>query len=461
MMLAKLFGGLGILFWKLWPQQLPIYEQIRDLPGSVDEVVILCARQYGKSFMGTVLAIEDCLQMPGSTILVVGPTIKQTREIVAPRLRLICADAPEGLIRPSKSENKWFIGESELILGGFDQESSSQRGKAVQRIYIEELVDSKPDHYMDALRSDLGPALTHAKDGKMIFLTTLPKIPDHPFITETLAQARLNNAVYSYTIYDNKALSQKQFDACVRRSGGIQTEHFRREYMNEIVRDRSIVIVPDYDEAIHVSDFIIPDMLNYEIYTDWGGVRDKTVSLLMAYSFLEGCDLVLDELSWPANTATEMIVAQTKERWASKKPAWWVDAPGQLQVDLKRTHNMDVRMPPKDDWESGINALANRFTQRKVKIKPHCALLRETCRSGMFNKNRTDFLRSTALGHCDAIAALMYGVRNLNRSNPFSTGDFIFNPALSDNTFRLPRPEEGIKLFERPAMKSLPRGNRP
>ncbi len=92
----------------------------------------------------------------------------------------------------------------------------------------------------------------------------------------------------------------------------------------------------------------------------------------------------------------------------------------QLQVDLQRTHNLAIMLPPKDDWEASVNNLANRFTQRKVRIHPRCKLLIQTCQSGVFNKNRTDFDRSIALGHMDAVAALMYGVRALDRSSPYS-----------------------------------------
>jgi len=33
--------------------------------------------------------------------------------------------------------------------------------------------------------------------------------------------------------------------------------------------------------------------------------------------------------------------------------------------------------------------------------------------SGLWDKNRREFKRTKALGHCDALAALMYGVRNV------------------------------------------------
>lgn len=423
----------GDLTYKLWPQQLPIYNQIRELADDVDEAVVLCARQFGKSFMGVGLAVEDCIRFDDKCILVIGPTLKQTREIVAPRLRRIAADAPKGVIRPSKSEGKWYIGTSELVIGGMDINSSSQRGKTVQNVYIEEIVESKPDDYLEALRSDIGPALTHSENGKIIYLTTLPKIPDHPFITDTMARAEMNGSLYIYTIDDNKALTSAQYDACVRRAGGKHTDDFKREYLCQIIRDRSVVIIPDFDKRLDVEEFTVPHVMNHEIYTDWGGVRDMTVSLLMGYDFLRGMDLVIDELAWHPNTPTDVIVKEWASAWG-KIPVknHYIDAPGQLQVDLRDTHKISFQTPNKQDWESSVNHLANRFTARKIKIHPSCKLTKQTCQSGTFNKHRTDFERSHALGHMDAIAALMYGIRHLDRTSPYSPQstqhDFMFIP---------------------------------
>lgn len=445
------------LTFKLWPQQEIIYHSIRSLPPHIDEAVVLCARQFGKSHLGVILAIEDCLRYDDVCILIIGPTLKQTREIVAPRLRRIAQDAPPGLIRPSKSEGKWYIGTSELVIGGMDVNSSAQRGKTVQTVYIEEIVESKEDDYLEALRSDIGPALTHSKGGKIIYLTTLPKIPDHPFITDTMARAELNGALYRYTIDDNRALSEEQYEACVRRSGGRHTDDFRREYLCEIIRDRQLVIVPDFDARLDVEAFTIPHWFNYQIFTDWGGVRDMTVSLLMGYDFLRAVDYVIDEMVWPANTPTENIVDDWKkwgvgiewDKFLSKKPQaeqkqfifkgvypkkHVIDAPGQLQVDLRDTHRIAFDTPNKEDWESNVNHMANRFAIRKIKIHPRCRFTKQTCQSGIFNKKRTDFERTTALGHMDAAAALMYAIRDLDRSSPYpaqsqqSSNMFIAQP---------------------------------
>lgn len=413
----------GHLGWKLWDQQIPIYNTIRALGNDVTTIVILCARQFGKSYLGALMAVEDCLRNPDVTVLIVGPTIKQTTDIVHQGMRKIQFDAPKGLIKRTKSESRWKIGSSELILGGFDiQNATRQRGKTLYKIYMEELVDSSPDDYDDTLKSDLGPALTHSKCGQIVYLTTPPKIPDHPFLTDTVPEAKQSDSFFCYTIDDNKMLSQAQYDACVKRSGGKDSVEFQREYMCRVVRDKSILVVPNFNKDNHVGEFTYPQHGYFQITTDWGGVRDKTCSILHVYDYILDKDLIFDERKHDANTDTATILRGIREMIDfHNKPIYadYADVSGQLQVDLKELHNYEIIVPPKDDWKAACNNLDVGFAEDRIWIHPRCTFLIENCNSGTFNKKRTDFERTRALGHCDGLAALMYGYRVQNRENPW------------------------------------------
>lgn len=422
----------GDLSWMLWDQQLPIYDAIRGLPAGVDEYVVLCARQYGKSHLGVLLAVEDAIRNRDRCILIIGPDTKQTKDIVNPRMRRIQRLLPEGLLVQSKSENKWIIYHdlngskqsdfSEIVIGGMNENSSSQRGKTVQTIYVEEVVESSPDDYLESLRSDLGPALTHSKNGKIIFLTTLPKVPDHPFITDTLAGARLNQALAVFTIDDNTALTAQQKEACIRRCGGVETDDYKREYLCMVIRDASTVVVPAYDEARHVKLINEPAFSTWCIMADWGGTRDYTVGLLYTYDYLRNKILVKEEFMFTENTSTKVIWPRI-EAWEKQKQVGidWIraDAPGQTLVDLAELTKRMISLPNKEDWQAAINHLNVVFASDTIEIDPSCTFLRESLRSGTFNKQRNDFARTKALGHCDAIAALMYAVRHFSKDNPY------------------------------------------
>lgn len=433
---------LGILKWKMHAAQLVIDEGISNLPTSVKEAVLLCSRRFGKSYYGCLHALESGIQNPGQVIRIIGPDIKQTKMIVEYNMAKITAElyrlGLSKLVQHVKSENMFKVGDSAIYLGGFDSQADSLRGGEANLILVEESGSSDPDQYTYQMVSVLKPQLLKTR-GRMIHLTTLPPIPDHPFINETIPEAKLNDAFYSYTIYDDPLATPEIIEDAIKDCGGAHTEAFRREYLNEIIRDRNLVIVPDFNDKLHVEPLRIPQAVNWEIYTDWGGVRDFTVSLLMGYDFLRAMDYVYDELMWPANTATEMINRDINQRWSETYNIknHYVDAPGQLHVDLIQTHKMNVRPPDKGDWESNINTTANRFTINKIRIDPRCKLLRQTCQSGMFNKHRTDFMRTKALGHMDAIAALMYGIKHLDRSSPYAPEgtehDFMYIPASQLN----------------------------
>lgn len=428
----------GILQWKLWDQQIPIYEAIRALPDSVTEAVVLCARQYGKSTLGTLMAVEDLLRNNGGTVLIVGPTLKQTVDIVKQSLKTICHDAPPGLIRRSKSEQRWYVKDGELIIGGFDEGNATRhRGKTLLNIYLEELLDSHPDDYLEAVKSDLGPALTHSRGGKLFNFTTPPRTPDHPFITEAIPRAKMANAYYCFTIDDNRALSAEQYQACVDRCGGRDSVEFRREYLCEVVRDDKISIAPHFNPARHVKPQVRPDpdIVNYQTTIDFGGVRDKTVALFGYYDFQRNRHIILEERAFNANTDTETIVNGILEmEYPIKNSKRWADCHGQTRVDLHNKLKFDVGVPNKSDWLASVNNTQLMFTLDRIEVDPSCRLLIETLNSGQFNKNKTDFDRTSTLGHCDAFAALMYHIRMASKENPYK-------PKYLSSQFVMPKPD--------------------
>ncbi len=432
----------GDLSYLLWDQQVPIYDGIHGLSAAVTYAVILCARQYGKSQLCSILATEDCLRIPDCCVPIIGPTAEQTRDIVVPRMEKLKKACPvPGLIHRAKAEDKWYVGSSEIVIGGFDINSGAQRGKTVLgNIYIEEVVDSNPDDFMTSMRSDLGPSMTHSQGGKICFMSTLPKVPHHPFITEIIPQARLDNSFYSYTINDNKKLTREQYLRCAKLAGcRIEGDEivdvsidWRREYLNEIIRDPTVVAIPSFNPARHIKNFILPHRCNWEVWLDFGGTQDPSIAILGLYDYTADMLLVWDERCWSANTPTSVIKAGTDQMcasWDVDKIRRLADAPGQIRVDLN-SDDWTVQYPVKSDWQANVNQLNVRFTQDKCLVHPRCKVTIMTLESGQLNKQRNDFLRTSgAMGHCEAIAALMYGSRSVDTSNPYpsqSTPETMF-----------------------------------
>lgn len=417
----------GHLEWLLHDSQLLIHQSIEALPPGTKEAVLLCCRRFGKSHYGVVRAVMRCLRERDKRLVIriVGPDIKQTVMIVDHIMaKLMATLVPLGLsslIRPVKSEKMYVVGKSGIYLGGFDSQEDSLRGGEADEILVEETGSSDPEQYAYQMKSVLKPQLLKTR-GRMIHLTTLPPVPDHPFTNETIPAAKLAGAFYSYTIYEDPLATAEIVDEAIKDCGGADTIEFKREYLNIQTRDPRIVAVPSFDRSRHVKIFEIPTSTKFQIAGDWGGVRDKTVGFLMTYDFLQDIDLVLDERVFDPNTPTGDIVPKMLELEKdldSPVTQRLLDVPGQIQVDLNMTHKYEVVSPQKAEWQTMINYLIARIAQNKVWIHPRCKFLALSLESGQLDKHRKDFARTTALGHCDAIAALMYGVRCLDRTNPW------------------------------------------
>lgn len=452
----------GILSWMLWPQQLGIYHMLRTLPPHVLLFVMLCARQFGKSFLGVLMGVEDCIRIPNSGVLIIGPTIDQTAAIVEPRMRIIKASAPPGFVEYAKSEKKWIIAGSELYIGGFDKVAASQRGKTLQAMYVEEARDSRPDDYNRTMKGDLALTMSHAKTARMTFLTTLPEIPDHPFITDTMEKAKAQNAFASFTVHDNKALGPKGRARQIELAGGIDSDECKRDLLNIQIRSKTKTIAPDFDESQHVREFTLPDYAILQVTIDWGGVRDKTVGLVHTYDFVNNMMLFWDEFKADENTPTPTIVRGlfTLER-GIKIESRSADVPGQTAVDLDQEHKYAVSLPPKTDWTSAVNAFSALWSSRPIRamVHPRCKFLIATLRSGTFNRTRTDFDRSEFLGHMDAAAAGMYALRTQDKTSPFGRPTDEDRRALSNEVFipqSKPEPEDLISRSIQPATFTTP-----
>jgi hypothetical protein len=376
---------------------------------------VFCSRRYGKSFLACVLALEDCLRTPNANVLFVGPSIKQTLDIIRLLLPEITADAPKGLISPSKSEKRWhFKNGSQLMLAGFDTAAESIRGLRANSIYLEESGSSDPETYDYVVKSVLYPTLMHSR-GKIIHLTTPALTIDHPLHTQTIPSTSNNGAYFKYTIRDNPLLTDEVIEAEIDSLGGYDSAHTKRELFCEIVKDDNIIVVPQFDDRRHVVELSLPEDAYYWVAGDVGGVRDKTVFLLMAYDYAIDKTYVVREMVADTQTATSEIVKRALEMEAGRNISRFVDAPGQLFIDLASTYNYPCFPPEKLEFEHNIHRLQTAFYKDQVLVHPSCKLLITTLRSGQLNRQRTDFSRTRDMGHCDALAALIYGIRHADR----------------------------------------------
>lgn len=411
----------GDLSYKLHAGQDVIHKTFHN--SQADEMLLLCARRFGKSFALCVLAIEECIKHPGICIRYAAPTLKQCNEIVTDCIEQIIVDAPKGLVKKNRTQYNWRIGESQIKLGMLERAhvDSLRGGRDADLVIVDEGGSVRSDDYRYAVRSALAPQVMRT-NGKIVHATTPSETEfDHYVHTELLPKCRLNGTSFEFTIYDNPQITIEDIDKQARLMGGKESVAFRVNCLVQIIRNEDVTCIPEFDETIHVQDFEPPQYANWLTSTDLGGVRDKTVSLLCYYDLITAKTYVLDERVHGNNTDTETIhrdlLALEAERPIGKRV---MDAPGQLIVDLHRKHSYPAIAPNKDDWQAGLNAVRLAFNASALIVHSRCRFLVETLKAATFNKNKTDFNRTETLGHMDALAALQYAVRMVDKTtNPW------------------------------------------
>lgn len=427
-----------IVKWKAHDAQLKIYRTLRSLPPTVRRRVMECSRGFGKSWLEVMMALEDCLRPPFTyPVRIIGPELKQCVEIIAPIIEAITRDAPKGLIRRMKSENKWMVGKTELVLGGFNRDYIDKlRGQRAKSIYGEEVRDVDPEKYSYGMKDVLAPMCLHSL-GVITELTTTPADESHPFCVETVPEAQANGAYFVYNIYENPILSAEQIEVAIKESGGEDSPTFKREYLCQRVRDEKLVIIPKFDTTAHVATFNLPDFANYQTVMDMGGVMDKTCAYIVYFDYLLAKKCLWDERVFDPNTPTTDIVASILEMEAGilKQSEYrrYADVPGQTQVDMRQTHGFDIMIPPKEDWEANINSLNVAFGYNEWLVHTRCKFAILSLTHATFNKKRSDFNRTPTLGHADGIATLMYANRTVDKTNPYPT-----KPVKKEKQFKVP-----------------------
>lgn len=409
-------GDLTFLFHDA---QLEAFEALKN--PTVKEFLIFCARQWGKSFFILIIAVMHNAKPYGRRrplVRIFCQTITQVEDIVNDNMQVILALAPPGWIKRTKYENRWKVGVGEIRLCPIAAAHvDGKRGGNATLVLLEEGCVTKSDQYRKAIGSVINPQLVRSR-GRLGHITTPPEDVSHYVNTDVLPKCVRSGAYARKTVFENPHLSDEQIIEAFERC--TSEEEWDREYLVKVVRSMVSSAVPEYTVEI-VKAFELPDFYKAWVAGDWGGVRDKSVFLILAYDFARARILAVDEVVFDKHTTTAVIVEAVKameKRW--KMPprlARWVDCPGQLQIDLMATHKFPVTLPQKDVFEASVNLV--RTSIAVLEVHPRCKFLIQTLRDARLNASRTDFERTEVLGHADALMALCYGIRHANKANPY------------------------------------------
>tara|TARA_R110002126_G_scaffold42101_1_gene121978 strand:- start:3761 stop:5104 length:1344 start_codon:yes stop_codon:yes gene_type:complete len=402
----------GILEWKLRPEQRAFKHGIDDPENTL--IVGNISRRLGKSFTLVLYAIEQALKTQ-QKIRFGSAFLSELEEFIQPAFEYILADCPEDLRPEYKATKKTykFKNGSEIKLVGLDKNPNGLRGNAINIIIIDEAAYVSNLKYL--YTSVIIPATMKQKNIKIIVISTPPESPEH-FFVELIKKAQLSPKAFylCLTIDDISDLDPEEKKRLLDEVGGEHSSTAQREFYCRIIIDAERAIAPAFKPDEHI-EWYTNQYIKWGLYGDSGGVRDLTVFLMIGYCHVRRKVLVRDELWFKPHTPTSEIVEAVKARWPDNLQMTRVlDSGGQLQIDYSSL-GFPVVQPQKDSFDETLLLVNNSFYNSQVLVHPSCSLLIQTLKGGLTNRNRTDFERTIALGHADAVMAYAYGLRGIDR----------------------------------------------
>lgn len=434
----------GSLLYKLHPGQETIEESFTQVSGKL--FIANCARRFGKTFWVVCKALEKALATANGRIKIATAFQKDLEEFILPAFDLALKDCPESLAPKFKASKKkyFFRNGAEIQLIGLDKNPNAGRGNYCDLYVFEEAGFINRLDYLYS--SVVIPMTMYRPNAKVIMISTPPVTPAHPF--QSFCQRAENQSAYvKLTIYDNPMATPELIEEYKKEC--LTETDWKREYLCEFVTDEKLVVIPEWrDEFVRET----PRDEYYRFYHKYEamdlGVRDNTVNLFGYYDFRRARLVIEDELVLAgASLTTELLktsIVEKESRLWDHKPYRRIADNNNLILlqDLGLLHGMHFAPTSKDTLEAMVNETRLFVGQGRLEVNPRCENLIGCLKYGIFKDDkRNDFARLAHYGHLDALAALIYLIRNLDqRTNPIphdygfdSRNAVIKRPALTQS----------------------------
>lgn len=348
-------------------------------------------------------------------------------EFIMPNFEAVLGDCPNSIMPKYKVQgSKWvFKNGSEIKLVGLDKQPNSLRGNTIDLIVIDEAGFVSNLDYI--YTSVIIPATMHRPNCKILMTSTPPSTPAHSFI-DFIQKAELEGGYVKADIYTNPRIDEKTINRLMEESGGAESTTWKREYLCQIITDANSAIIAEW-KASYVEDRERDQYWQfYHKYVAMDlGVSDQTAAIFGYYDFKRAQLVIEDEFVMNGVLmTTERLKAKLQ---ATEKEVFGENVTPYLRIsdnnnplllqDLSHLHGIHFLPTDKGTLEEMINALKMMVHRGQIIVKPNCKQLIGCLHYGVWDKRRIKFAQSKTYGHFDALAALVYLVRNLNKyTNP-------------------------------------------
>lgn len=454
----------GELAWKCRPYQREAYAALLEWceDRSVLKACLNVCRRWGKTTLLCLVALRQGILFPGSRIRFAAPTLDELRERLLPIFEQLLADCPEHLRPVWRAQRKAYVfaNGSRIYLAGVNNQGANKlRGSGAELCIVDE------GGFIDELRrlifDVLTPQLTDT-DGTLLMGSTPPESGAHDYVG-IARECKANGNYYHADVY-TMGWSAEKIEGYAIDAGGYESPTWEREYLAKFVTDPELVVIPDFRESLHVRP--VPMEREYPFWQKYVGMdigatrRDWTAVVFAHWHFLHRrcyVERVLIDRKLPRLRSPQLAKAirdQERELWGEHvAPVRWSDNNSvELLVELGTDPDHPVLFRPtsKDQLPAMVQNLRDWFSRGWLIISDHpsCVPLVDCLRDGTWKGDEwigREFARSTGLGHLDALAALIYLVRNIDERQPSPIPE---NWGLAPDTVRLRRESDEQNLLE-------------
>ena len=386
-----------------------------------------CARQLGKTFWGVKKADEIARKYPGSSNRIGTAFHTDLDAIIIPAFMRVLESCPAALRPQHKTVGSKFVypNGSDIRLVGLDRNPDKMRGSRLRLVLLEEAGFGDSEALRYAYRDVIVPAFTHEPNARCALISTPPQQGNDHSFCELVDEAALYGSYLKLTIFDNPLLTVDRVHEICRQLGGPNSIAWRREALCERIVDTERAIIPEWNKDLEIDfDPKVTDPLYYHWhkyqFMDIGVQIDKTVCLFGYYNFLEACLYIEDEVEISGvKTTTDLIASRLIEKekeigyeFTYRRVA---DNSHPLLLNDLSLKGIHFIATDKDRLHEMVGEVRVWVKQRRVKVHKRCKQLLGCLNGGIWDKNRAQFERSKTFGHYDALAALIYGIRNCDQ----------------------------------------------
>lgn len=413
--------------WYLRPSQLLFLEMLRQHKF----VVGRAHRRFGKGTTLLTYIAEECIRRK-IIVRYIAETQLQAYQIFAFLMDKIFSHYP--LMKPRLVRGRYVfdVTGSEVFIGGVKDSGEIDKLRGVESDII--LCDEYAFWKFKAeyiLKSVLTPQLLET-NGQMIIVSTPPEDLTHNFVTQVVRAEERGN-LFSWTIMDSfnaGEKTEKEVQEIIDDCGGIDSVHFQREYMCNLVPTKERLVIPEaQNDELYMGQTERPTHFDYYVCMDLGLIDHTAV--LFGYLDFKNARLIVETEYCTNYAATSEIVEQCRkiETGLSIDTVYRRIGDTEMQqlFDMSKDHDYQITPITKRSRQSGkgfrdsvINQLRMGIQDGKVLVNPDCTNLVRQLKYGIWNDRRTDFERTEALGHLDALMALCYLYDNIDwNKNPY------------------------------------------